>query len=111
MFMKCISRSDISLLNSLHWVNNNVRHRRSTTFMSNNRKCVQTVCDDEVNMCKQTRLSNKHAQTNEEVEHNFQDRVEVELQKNKYNVFSLMLRVCQSENKIESYLPEENLTT
>ena len=42
-------------------------------------KCV--YCKGEVKIRKQTRLSNKYAQTNEEVEDIFQDRVEVELQK------------------------------
>ena len=77
-------------------MNNNLRPRRSTTFALNDRKHVQTVCDGEVNMCKQTRLSNKHAQTNEEVEDIFQERVEVELQKNQCKVFSLIERVYQS---------------
>ena len=50
-------------------------------------------------------------QTNEEVEDIFQDRVEVELQKNQCKVFRLVLRVNQSETKIDSTLPEKNLTT
>ena len=111
MFTKRISRGDGSLLNSLHWVSNNSRHKASVMFVSNDRKHIWAVCNGEVNIHKQTRLSNKNTQTNEKVEDIFQDKVEVELQKNQCKVFSLILRVHQIETKIDSPLLEENLTT
>ena len=56
-------------------------------------------------------MSNKYAQTNEEGEDIFQDRVEVELQKDWCKVFRNNLRVNQSGTETDLTSPEENLIT
>ena len=67
--------------------------------------------EGEFNMHKQTRLSNKHVQMDRAVGNIFQDRVEVELQKNLCKVFGFMPRTNQSRIGADLALPKANLTT
>ena len=101
MFMSSISRSDGSIYANLRWTKPNQRHRRSMAFVSRDKKLIQVIIKGEHKMFKQSRLSNKYVLTDTVTHGCFQDRVEVELQKNRCKVFS-------SISTYQTDLPRQN---
>lgn len=89
-FISLISRSDGSLLCPVHWNNAIKRHRESTVLISCNRKFIQIIHEGKAIMRQQSRLLNRHTKVETQQNVIFDDRVEVEVQKDRCKVFELI---------------------
>ena len=69
-------------LSPVHWTNTDRRYKQSTAFISCNRKIIQIIHDEELNMHQQTRLLNRCAKVDIQPSIILRHRVEVELQSN-----------------------------
>ena len=78
------------LLSPLRWVDNNLRHRKSIAFISEDRRYIQIIYDGQPKVYKQTQLCNKYLLTNDVVNKIFKDSVEVEVHKDHCKVFDLI---------------------
>ena len=86
-FKSSLCRSDRLIYTKFWWTKPTQRHRRSNAFVSRDRKFTQVAHEGECRVFKQSRLSNKHMLRNTAVNGYFQERVEVEFQKNRCKVF------------------------
>ena len=89
-FISSISRNEGLLLSLLRWVADNLRHRRSMAFVSEDRRYIQIICSRQPKVYKQTRLSNKYLLTNNIVNAIYKDYVEVEVYRDHCKVFDLI---------------------
>ena len=89
--MSSICGSDGSIYANLQCTKPNQRHRKSTAIVSRVGKLTQVTNKEKYKVFQQSRLSNKYTLTNAVVNRCFQERVEVELQRNRCEVFSSVL--------------------
>ena len=110
-FISSLCRSDGSNYDNLRWTNHTQSHRKSTAFASRDRILMQVVHKGECRVFRQSRLSNKCILTDITVDGCFQERVEVELQKNRCKVFRNMPLNPSPAPRQNLVLDQKHLTT
>ena len=80
--MSSINRGDESIFLNLRWTNPDQRHRKSIAFILRDRRFVQIIYKGDSKFYEQSYLYNKYLLINGIVYVNFQERVEVEVQRN-----------------------------
>ena len=80
--MSSISRGDRFIFLNLRWTNPNYRYRKSIAFFSRDRRFVQIIYKGDSKFYEQSHLYNKYLLMNGIVYTDFQERVEVEVQRN-----------------------------
>ena len=89
-FISSLSRGDGSTHAHLRWTKPNLRHRKSVAFVLEDRKLVQVINRGEPRIFGQSRLSNKCILTDTVTNECFRERIEVDIQRNRYKVFRSM---------------------
>ena len=89
-FMSSISRGDGSILLNLRWTNPYKRHRKSTSFITRDRRFIQIIYKSDSKFYKQSHLHNKYLLLDGIVHASFHERVEAEVQRNWCKVFDLI---------------------
>ena len=89
-FISSISRGNGSILLNLRWTNPHQRHRKSTAFIIQDRRFVQIIHKGGSKFYKQSRLHNKYLLLDGIVHASFHERIEAEVQRNRYKVFDLI---------------------
>lgn len=110
-FISSLCRSGVSIYVNLRWTNPTQRHRKSTAFASRDIKLMQVVRKGECRVLRQSRLSDKHILTDMTANGCFQERVEVELQKNRCKTFSNIPLNQSPAPRQNLVLDQKDLTT